>query len=75
MAPRGRKGQCKEYLVEAIAGVQYNFDKKREEYWVKWRGYKRLTWEPRSNVQDLSLFTDDLSEMGRKLWQMYNEEE
>ena len=39
-----------EYEVEAI------LKEKRGRFLVKWAGYRKPTWEPRSAVQDLEAF-------------------
>eukprot|EP01083_Nonionella_stella_P157176 509978_1 len=47
-------GSDPEYEVESIERERFNARLKRTEYFVKWKGFNELTWEPEENVQNCS---------------------
>ncbi|KAF7565972.1 hypothetical protein PtrM4_054060 [Pyrenophora tritici-repentis] len=44
------------YFVESVENLRYNKRRKRNEYLVKWVGYKELSWEPAEELKENDTF-------------------
>ena len=63
----------KEWFVEGIVGIRYNFDEDCAQFQVKWRGYRRQTWEPFCHVKDLACLSGEMIQMSKKLTEQFSE--